>query len=86
MITITNGIAINPKYITDEGGKKLSVILPVSEFNALLKALIHSIESEEKTTPKKNGIARFRGILTTQQADQLQDYVQKSREEWDDNI
>ena len=30
--------------------------------------------------------ARFRGILTSEEADQLQEYVKKSREEWDRDI
>jgi hypothetical protein len=87
MITISNDIAINPSYITDELGKKLSVVLPISEFEALLKILFRPTESVEKAepTPKKSGAARFRGVLTHEEADQLHTYVQKSREEWERN-
>jgi hypothetical protein len=31
--------AIHPKYITDDTGKKLSVVLPIEEYNALLDEL-----------------------------------------------
>lgn len=30
---------LHPQYITDETGKKLSVVLPMSEFNSLLEEL-----------------------------------------------
>ncbi len=44
MITMPNGIDIHPNYITDAAGKKLSVVLQVSEFNALLEALVSALK------------------------------------------
>lgn len=32
-------LTINPKYITDENGKKISVVLPIKEFNELMAQL-----------------------------------------------
>jgi len=32
-------IAVHPQYITDAEGKKLSVILPINEFEALVESL-----------------------------------------------
>jgi hypothetical protein len=83
MITIPNGIAINPSYITDELGKKLSVVLPISEFEALLKILFRPIEPVEKIElmPIKNNIARFKGLLTPEEADNYHIYLKQARNE-----
>jgi hypothetical protein len=88
MITIPNGIAINPSYITDELGKKLSVVLPIAEFDALLNTLFRSFEPIEKTPlmPKKNNIARFKGLLTSQEADNYHIYLKQARNEWERDI
>ena len=32
-------ITINPQYITDSSGKKISVVLPVKDFNAIMEEL-----------------------------------------------
>ncbi|HCN82488.1 MAG TPA: hypothetical protein DIT07_02550 [Sphingobacteriaceae bacterium] len=39
------------------------------------------VEESEYTPPKS--MASFRGVLSSAEADQLQEYVKKSREEWD---
>lgn len=46
-------ITINPQFITDNTGKKLSVILPVEEFNAIMEELdeiedIHLYDNSKK--------------------------------------
>lgn len=43
-----------------------------------------ALEELEQTSTKKT-MADFKGILTANEADQLQDYVTKSREEWSRN-
>ena len=32
-------VAVHPQYITDNNGKKLSVILPIEEFKAIIEEL-----------------------------------------------
>ena len=39
-----NGIDIHPNYVMDDTGKKLSVIIPVSEFDALLEVIFGKLK------------------------------------------
>lgn len=32
-------VSIHPQYITDETGKKISVVIPIKDFNAILEEL-----------------------------------------------
>ena len=41
---------------------------------------------KEESLSKPYNMERFRGILTFEEADQLQEYVKTSRKEWDKNI
>lgn len=69
-------ITIPNSYI----GKEIEVFLYAKE------ELEKEIEKVEDKPVKVNNAARFRGILTSEEADQLQEYVKKSREEWDRDI
>ena len=89
MITLLHNIDIHPQYITDDNGKKLSVVLPISEFDALLDALVRSIQTSENpvNTPSvKNSAARFKGLLSKDEADKYLDYLNKTRSEWNRDI
>ena len=44
MITLPNGIDIHPNYVIDDAGKKVSVILTVAEFNALMEAVLRKLK------------------------------------------
>ena len=86
---MTNDINIHPQYITDDMGKKLSVIIPISEFDALLDALKRSIDTLQTNTDTKNGknnAARFKGLLTPEEADKFHTYLHQTRNEWDRDI
>lgn len=61
-------------------GKEIEVFLYAKE------ELTEEVNAIEVKPKKKNGIARFRGTFTAEKADELQEYVKKSREEWDRNI
>ena len=61
-------------------GKEIEVFLYAKE------ELEEEIQKVEDKPVKINNAARFRGILTSEEADQLQEYVKKSREEWDRDI
>ena len=61
-------------------GKEIEVFLYAKD------ELVVEIEKAEDKPVKVNNMARFRGILTAEEANQLQEYVKKSREEWDRDI
>jgi hypothetical protein len=42
------------------------------------------VEKRESAPPKS--MSSFKGVLSAEEADQLQEYVKKSREEWDRDI
>ncbi len=86
-------IDIHPHYITDDVGKKLSIVLPISEFDALLDALLDALVKSAQTVPttldtkkEKNGAARFKGLLSNDEADKYLSYLKKTRNEWDRDI
>ena len=84
-----NDINIHPQYITDDVGRKLSVIIPISEFDALLAVIKQSIEALKTNTDTKNGkndAARFKGLLTHEEADKFHNYLHQTRNEWDRDI
>jgi hypothetical protein len=63
-------ISIAKKYI----GKKLEVIY-------------FEVDELQIEKPFKNqNLSRFRGLLNEEEADKLQEYVSKSRQEWDRNF
>jgi hypothetical protein len=56
-------------------GRKIEVMCyPVDEL----------VEENEMIAPKN--MSSFKGILSSDEADQLQEFVKKSREEWDRDI
>ena len=63
----------------------LSLSIPNSYVGKKIEVLYYALDEikEEETPVKANTMARFRGILTAEEANQLQEYVKKSREEWD---
>lgn len=50
-------ITLHPKYITDDSGKKLSVILPIKDFKAILEELeeLDDIELYDEAKKEDNG-------------------------------
>ena len=54
----------------DYVGRKVEVIVYATD------------EPEEVQSQKINTMAAYKGILTSGEAEQLQEYVKKSREEW----
>ena len=43
-------IAVNPKYIVDNEGKKISVILPIKDFKAIMEEL-DELEDKKSNEP-----------------------------------
>ena len=72
-----------PKYITDDTGKKISVVLPYKEYERIIKELIekHSIPS---LTPKHKGKASgLRGKLSPMTNKQIDQLFNSIRNEWE---
>jgi hypothetical protein len=71
-ILIPNNTDVHLSIPNNYVGRKIEVMCyPLDEL----------VEESETVTPKS--MASFKGILSTEEADQLQEYVKKSREEWD---
>jgi hypothetical protein len=65
-------VAIPNSYI----GKEIEIFLYAKEE-------LNEVETKDVVLTKKKGLARFRGILTNDEAQKLQDYVQNARTEWE---
>lgn len=66
-------LSIPRKYV----GRKIEVIYyPIDEV----------IEEKTETAKEPKTMAAFKGLLSEKEADELQEYVTKSREEWERDI
>ncbi|AVQ12316.1 Uncharacterized protein XB16_1989 [Leptospira santarosai] len=52
--------AIHPQFITNDKGKKLSVVLSIKEFNTLLKELKDIRSNQDKEPTKKEILASIK--------------------------
>ncbi len=74
------------QYISDISGNHTAVVIPIDEWNNItdkhqdLKELVGV-----KEIPSNNA-ARFKGLLTGEEADKYHKYLKKVRKEWDRNI
>ena len=52
-----------------------------------LEVLLYAVDEPiDVVSEDLNVMAKYKGILTSKEADQLQEYVKKSRAEWDRDI
>ena len=67
---------------------QIHLSVPSNYIGKEIEVLLYSKEelNEEKTKMKTHVMSDYKGILTIEEAKQLQDYVIKSREEWDKNF
>ncbi len=72
------------KTIVIPKNNKLQVDIPDNYIGKEIEVLLFSKDEllTEKTM-ENNSMARFRGLISSEEADQLQEYVEKSRNEWD---
>ncbi len=61
-------------------------MIPDSYVGKKLEVLMYAADEPQDVQPEYHVMAPFRGILTVNEADELQDYVKKSREEWERDI
>ncbi len=63
------------------------ISIPKNYVGKKIEIIYYSVdELTEETTVKHGTMARFKGILSSEEANQLQEYVKKSREEWNRNF
>lgn len=65
-----------------------SILLPVPDeyVGKKLEVLMYAVEELSENEPQRKTMASYKGILTSEEAERLQQYVKQSREEWDNNI
>ena len=75
------------QYVSDSEGKHTAVLIPIEEWNYIttkhedLKAL----EMPKPSVVKKKLSEKYAGKLPADVAEELQNYVTKSRNEWNSN-
>lgn len=79
------------QYISNEHGETTAVIIPIQEWNNLtarhedLKELSKETKPDRENPPKKKP-SDFAGIITKEQAQEMHNYLKKTRGEWDRDI
>jgi hypothetical protein len=69
------------QYISDADGRQTAVVIPIEDWKDL--TVKHEILRDlDDKSQKTKTMASFRGIITDKEADELQEFVRKSREEW----
>lgn len=69
------------QYISDADGKQTAVVIPIEDWKDL--TVKHEVLRDlEHKSLKPKTMASFRGIITDEEAEELQEYVRKSRDEW----
>jgi len=76
------------QYISDSTGKYTAVVIPISEWENIVRKyadlkLLEQESSKEKPSHGNYTMGDFAGILASDRADALLKHVQQSRNEWD---
>ena len=79
------------QYISDSTGKHTAVVIPISEWENIIRKyadlkLLEQEPSKEKTLTGKYTMGDFAGILDPDRADVLLKHVEESRSEWDQDF
>ena len=64
----------------------IHISIPSEYVGKNIEVLLYATDEATNIIPEENTMARFKGILTPEEAEHLQEYVKKSREEWSKNI
>jgi hypothetical protein len=68
---------MNIKYISDSQGKHTAVVIPIDDWNEITTRF-QDLKENSKAKPSD-----FRGAISKKTADELLDYVQQARGEWE---
>ncbi|WP_431216972.1 hypothetical protein ACQ86N_21915 [Puia sp. P3] len=76
------------QYISDYTGKHTAVVIPISEWENIVRKyadlkLLEQESSNEKAVSGQYTMGDFAGILAPERADALLKHVEQSRSEWD---
>ncbi|MCW3110968.1 MAG: hypothetical protein JWQ09_5474 [Segetibacter sp.] len=71
--------------ITPENNKVL-LSVPEEYVGKKLEVLMYAVEELSESKKTQQTMSAFKGILTSEETEQLREYVKQSREEWDNNI
>lgn len=74
------------QYITDNTGAHTAVVIPIEEWEAVLRkyADLKNLETEPKKEKVK--LSDYAGKLSEATADAMQNYVAESRGEWEERL
>ena len=62
----------------------IHISIPDDYVGRNLEMILYAVDEPIELKPQEvNNMAKYKGILTAAEAEQLQEYVKKSREEWD---
>jgi REP element-mobilizing transposase RayT len=76
------------QYISNEHGEKIAVIIPIQEWESLmakhegLKDLLAQDKFAELNSTRKKP-SDFVGMISKEEAQEIQNYLKKARTEWD---
>ncbi len=74
------------QYISDISGNHTAVVIPIEDWNNITAKHEDLKELAEEKKTSSNNAARFKGLLTEEEADKYHKYLKKVRKEWDRNI
>ena len=82
------------KTIVIPQNNQLQLTIPNSYIGKEIEVLLYAKEELEKETEKvedkqpikTNNVARFKGLLTSEEADEFHIYLKQARSEWDRDI
>lgn len=69
------------QYISDADGKQTAVVIPIEDWK-YLTVKHEELRDLELKAEKPKTMASFKGIITDKEADELQEFIRKSRDEW----
>ena len=74
------------QYISNENGEKTAIIIPIEDWNTITARHEDLKEMEDKVLKfkplKRKKPSDFVGIISNQEADEMQEYLKKARSEW----
>ncbi|GAB3925428.1 type II toxin-antitoxin system prevent-host-death family antitoxin [Larkinella terrae] len=74
------------QYLSDSNGKPTAVVIPIQDWEMLKKKHEDLSELEEIVPAKKQKPSDFRGSISKKMAREMNQYVEKSKQEWDRDI
>lgn len=69
------------QYVQNDSGQTTAVLIPIDEWKAITQKLA-DLAILDKPAVKNKKASDFKGILSPELAEDLQQHVQQSREQW----